>query len=126
MIIDTISGKRNLYPWILGGNSMYRREAVIEAGVFTESLRACEDVDLAWRVVLLGYQLNYVPSAKLVHYDCSSWHAFLKKGFHYGRGAGLLASIYAPHGGLNKFAPGRIWSTKRERLLSGLYLLGWL
>jgi GT2 family glycosyltransferase len=100
---------------------MYRRDAVIEAGLFTEGLTACEDVDLAWRVVLLGYQLSYIPTAKAVHYDCSSWHGFVKKGFRYGRGAGLLASIYAPHGASDKFAPGRLWSTKTERLLSGTY-----
>jgi cellulose synthase/poly-beta-1,6-N-acetylglucosamine synthase-like glycosyltransferase len=121
VLADTISGKRNLYPWILSGNSMYRRDALIEAGLFTEGLQACEDVDLAWRVVLLGYQLGYNPAAKVVHYDCRSWHAFLKKGFHYGRSAALLTEIYKSHGASNKFTPGQIWSAKPERLLSGLY-----
>ena len=118
---DTISGKRNLYPWILSGNCMYRREAVNEAGSFNEELEACEDVDLAWRVVLLGYQLGYVPEAKIIHYNCDSWHGFLKKGIGYGRGAAMLASIYKPHGAREKFLPGQIWSAKPERLLSGLY-----
>ena len=36
---------------------MYRRAALNDAGYFNENLTACEDVDLAWRVVLLGYQL---------------------------------------------------------------------
>jgi cellulose synthase/poly-beta-1,6-N-acetylglucosamine synthase-like glycosyltransferase len=121
VLADTVSGKRNVYPWILGGNCMYRREALIEAGFFSEGLEACEDVDLAWRVVLLGYQLSYVAQAKLVHYDCGSWHAFLKKGIRYGRGAAVLASIYEPHGASEKFVPEQIWSTKPERLLSGLY-----
>lgn len=121
VLLDTISGKRNLYPWILSGNCMYRREALNEAGFFNEKLEACEDVDLAWRVVLLGYQLGYVPQAKLIHYNCDSWHGFLKKGLSYGRGAAALASIYKPHGAHEKFLPGQIWSTNPERLLSGLY-----
>ena len=121
VIEDTVSGKRNIYPWILSGNCMYRREALNDAGLFDENLEACEDVDLAWRVVLLGYQLAYVPQAKLIHYSCDSWHEFLKKGFGYGRNAAVLASIYKPHGAREKFLPAQIWSTKPERLLSGLY-----
>ena len=121
VLVDTISGKRNIYPWILSGNCMYRRAALDEAGFFNEKLEACEDVDLAWRVVLLGYQLYYVPQAKLIHYNCDSWHGFLKKGLRYGRGAAVLAAIYKPHGAREKFRPGQIWSTKPERLLSGLY-----
>ncbi len=121
VLVDTISGKRNIYPWILSGNCMYRREALNAAGFFNERLEACEDVDLAWRVVLRGYQLTYVPQAKLIHYNCESWHGFLKKGLRYGRGAAVLAAIYKPHGAREKFLPGQIWSTKPERLLSGLY-----
>jgi len=121
VIEDTVSGKRNIYPWILSGNCMYRREALDDAGLFNENLEACEDVDLAWRVVLLGYQLAYVPQAKLIHYSCDSWHEFLRKGLGYGRNAAVLASIYKPHGAREKFLPAQIWSTKPERLLSGLY-----
>jgi cellulose synthase/poly-beta-1,6-N-acetylglucosamine synthase-like glycosyltransferase len=120
VIEDTVSGKRNIYPWILSGNCMYRREALNDAGCFNENLEACEDVDLSWRVVLLGYQLGYVPSAKLIHYNCDSWQRFISKGLSYGRGAAALASIYKPHGAGEKFRPAQIWSRKPERLLSGL------
>ncbi len=121
VLVDTISGKRNIYPWILSGDCMYRREALNEAGFFNEKLEACEDVDLAWRVLLLGYQLAYVPQAKLIHYNCDSWHGFLKKGVDYGRGAAVLAAIYKPHGAQEKFLPRQIWSAKPERFLSGIY-----
>ena len=121
VVEDTISGKRNLYPWILSGNCMYRRDALNDAGFFSENLKACEDVDLAWRVVLLGYQLAYVPQAKLIHYNCDSWHGFVKKGLGYGGGAATLASIFKPHGAREKFLPAQILSKRPERLLSGLY-----
>lgn len=121
VIEDTVSGKRNIYPWILSGNCMYRRAALNDAGFFNEDLEACEDVDLSWRVVLRGYQLGYVPSARLIHYNCDSWPRFLSKGLRYGRGAAALASVYKPHGAGEKFLPAQIWSRKPERLLSGLY-----
>ena len=121
VVEDTISGKRNLYPWILSGNCMYRRDALNDAGYFNENLEACEDVDLAWRVVLLGYQLAYVPQAKLIHFNCDSWHGFLKKGWGYGGGAATLASIYKPHGAREKFLPAQFLSKRPERFLSGFY-----
>lgn len=118
---DTVSGKRNIYPWILSGNCMYRREAIIGAGLFNDKLQACEDVDLAWRVVLLGYQLSYVPQAQLTHYNCDSWLGFFSKYMTKGQGAAMLSATYRQHGGHEKFLPAQIWSTKPEKFLAGLY-----
>jgi glycosyltransferase involved in cell wall biosynthesis len=118
---DTIRGERNLYPWILSGNSMYRRAAIEAVGLFNEKLGACEDVDLAWRILLLGYQLGYVPEAATVHYNTDSWHGFLKKGLQYGAGAAQVAHIYRLHGAGNKFRPARVFPTSLERSLSAFY-----
>jgi len=118
---DTVLGKRNLYPWILSGNSMYRREAVEPVGGFDEGLRACEDVDLAWRVVLTGYQLAHEPKAVAVHYDTNSWWRFVRKGLGYGAGAAELARRYEPHGAKNKFVPAALWSASLDRSLSSLF-----
>ena len=118
---DTVLGKRNLYPWILSGNSMYRREAVEPLGGFDEGLRACEDVDLAWRVVLTGYQLAHEPRAVAVHYDSNSWWRFVRKGLGYGAGAAALARRYEPHGAKNKFVPAALFSPSIERSLSSLF-----
>ena len=126
VVEDTISGKRNLYPWILSGNCMYRRSALEAAGLFDERLPACEDVDLAWRVFLLGYQLGYEPMAEVVHYDLNAWHRFVKKGAVYGAGAASLARAYRAHGAGNKFAPPALWSRSVERTLAiGYYWLGY-
>lgn len=123
---DTVTGKRNLYPWILSGNSMYRRRAIQEAGLFDERLTACEDVDLAWRVFLLGYQLGYEPAATVVHYDLNTWHGFVAKGRKYGAAAATLALAYRAHGAWNKFAPPQLWTRSAERaLVVGYYWLGY-
>lgn len=122
---DTVTGKRNLYPWILSGNSMYRRRAIEEAGLFDERL-ACEDVDLAWRVFLLGYQLSYEPAATVVHYDLNTWQGFVTKGRKYGAAAASLAQVYRAHGAWNKFAPPHLWTHSVERaLVVGYYWAGY-
>ena len=126
VIEDTVSGKRNLYPWILSGNSMFRRSAVEGAGLFEEALQACEDVDLAWRIFLLGYQLGYEPQAEVVHYDLNTWHRFVRKGAVYGAGAASLAQAYGAHGASNKFAPPPLWSRSAERTLAIAYSLVWV
>ncbi len=118
---DTVSGRRNIYPWILSGNSMYRRKAIEDAGGFEVSLAACEDVDLAWRVVLLGYHLAYVPEAVAVHYDGNSWYRFVRKGLTYGAGAAQLARRYEPHGATNKFVPPKLLTASLERSVSAAY-----
>ncbi|BCM93395.1 putative glycosyltransferase EpsH [Abditibacteriota bacterium] len=126
IVDDTVSGKKNLYPWLLAGNSMYRRQALLEAGGFNEKLRACEDVELAWRVVLLGYQFYYVNGASVIHYDGNLWRGFLKKGFYYAQGAADLAWMYQEHGAKSKFAPAPWWTGSWERSLAGLwYRLGY-
>jgi Coenzyme PQQ synthesis protein D (PqqD) len=95
---DTIRAERGLYPWILSGNSMYRREALRAAGEFDTTLPACEDVDLAWRVVLLGYQLAYCDDAIAVHYNDDPWLRHLRKAWRYGAASARLARRYLPGG----------------------------
>lgn len=118
---DTVRGRKNLYPWILSGNSMYRREALDAAGGFNPALRSCEDVELAWRVLLGGFEFRYVPSSRVVHYDGNPWHSFLRKGYRYARGAADLARCYRDHGASDKFAPAPLWAGSFEATLIGLY-----
>jgi cellulose synthase/poly-beta-1,6-N-acetylglucosamine synthase-like glycosyltransferase len=118
---DTVRGELNIYPWILSGNSMYRRSAVQTAGGFDESLAACEDVDLAWRVVLLGYRLEYEDAAVAVHYNSDRWLGYVTKLTRYGDGAAVLARRYLAHGARNAFKPASLWSADIERTLSAFF-----
>jgi glycosyltransferase involved in cell wall biosynthesis len=117
----TISGRKHLYPWILSGCSMYRRRAVEQAGGFSETLPACEDVDLSWRVLLLGYELTHEPQAACIHFDNNSWHGFLRKNYSYGKGAALLAHMYRRHGASEKYRASRLWTLSPERFLTAAY-----
>lgn len=71
--------------WVFGacgGAAAYRREAWDEAGGFDEALfMYLEDVDLAWRLQLLGWKCVYVPGARVYHRLSAT-------------GGGALASYY--------------------------------
>lgn len=65
-----------------GGGVMYRRAAWEQAGGFDERLfMYLEDVDLAWRLQLLGWTAIFVPAARLYHHLSAT-------------GGGVLASFY--------------------------------
>lgn len=123
---DTLGGERNIYPWILSGNSMYRREALTDTGGFDVSLVACEDVDLAWRAVLLGYHLAYCDEAVAIHHSGHSWLAHVGKARRYGSASAVLARRYLPRGDTTTFAPAALWSTDLDHSLVALsYWLGY-
>ena len=65
-----------------GGGVAYRREAWVAAGGFDERLfMYLEDVDLAWRLRLLGWEAVFAPDARLYHHVSAT-------------GGGVLASYY--------------------------------
>ena len=65
-----------------GGGVCYRREAWEQAGGFDERLfMYLEDVDLAWRLHLLGWDAIFAPDARLYHHVSAT-------------GGGALASYY--------------------------------
>jgi GT2 family glycosyltransferase len=65
-----------------GGGVAYRREAWAAAGGFDERLfMYLEDVDLAWRLRLLGWEAVFAPEARLYHHLSAT-------------GGGALASYY--------------------------------
>jgi GT2 family glycosyltransferase len=65
-----------------GGGVAYRREAWEQTGGFDERLfMYLEDVDLAWRLQLLGWEARFAPAARLYHQLSAT-------------GGGKLASYY--------------------------------
>ncbi|CAN5457853.1 hypothetical protein BH10CYA1_BH10CYA1_27360 [soil metagenome] len=91
---NTISGLNSPLPWIPSGNCMYSRAALEDVDGFNQSLFRCEDTDLSWKVVLKGYQLLYVPNARVTHYDRAGATSYLRKYYNYGAGAAELAKLY--------------------------------
>lgn len=55
------------------GAALYRRSMLDQAGLFDEDFFAyLEDVDLAWRAQLAGWQTLYVPDARVYHHHSAT------------------------------------------------------
>ena len=59
-------------------------------GVFDDSIRMGEDVDLVWRLIENGISCRYVPSIECPHTPRSSTRKMLKQRYDYGTSAALL------------------------------------
>jgi glycosyltransferase involved in cell wall biosynthesis len=53
-------------------NAVYRREVLEKAGLYSEQLRFCEDVDLNYRIRAKGYRIVYSPNVTVEH----DWKGF--------------------------------------------------
>jgi GT2 family glycosyltransferase len=75
-----------------GGGVAYRRAAWQQTGGFDERLfMYLEDVDLAWRLQLLGWEARFAPAARLYHHLSAT-------------GGGTLASYYTGRNTINVIA----------------------
>lgn len=77
-------------PWIATGNAAYRMSVLQELGGFDTELQTGEDVDLAWRVWMLGYEIITVPEAIVYHAAKASVGEYFKQYFRYAVGHTLL------------------------------------
>ena len=68
-----------------------RRGALDEVGLFDESMRYGEDVDLVWRLVAAGWSVRYDPSVVAGHTAPRNTSARLARKYRYGTSAGPLA-----------------------------------
>lgn len=71
-------------PRIGNAVMMYRRKAVLEAGLWNPRLHVAEDIELAQRIHKKGYVLTYEPKAKVYHPWPEKLAIFLEKQFKYG------------------------------------------
>jgi GT2 family glycosyltransferase len=119
-----------------GGNMAFRRRAVIEAGGFDEMLGsgsprdwACDDVDLAYRVLRNGGTAIYAPGVAVWHVQHFGLRQALGREAAYARGAGAIVAKLLRCGDENAWrllaqrlwpvGPGRNWSEFVESLRGG-------
>jgi glycosyltransferase involved in cell wall biosynthesis len=65
-------GDKALVTWTNGGNTSYRRKAILEAGMFDEYFGAngwCEDRDMSVRVRSIGYKLILDTKITAIHLE---------------------------------------------------------
>ncbi len=99
MRIDGIPGNRGVWQQDIGqydqtelivgacgAASAYRREMVDEIGFLDDDFYfSCEDVDIAWRAHLAGWQVLYVPTAVVYHKLKASGGSGVISSYHDGR-----------------------------------------
>ena len=75
-------------------NVMYRRDVLLEAGLFDEALWPGEDVDIDLKISRLGYELYYNPGAVVWHYRPKDAGAFSRMMRRYGWAQAYLVRKY--------------------------------
>jgi len=65
-------------------SAAYRREALREAGGFTEKLPMVEDQELSFRLARSGCRLVYVPEAVVYHFHVTSVRNYFRRKFRIG------------------------------------------
>ena len=83
-------------PWLITTNLMIRRSIFEEVGGFEESLLPGEDMDLSWRVGLLGHLPKFFPDLIVRERRPYPLLFLWKKSFRAGRAAFFLGKRYAP------------------------------
>lgn len=117
-------------PFLFGSNAVFRRERLIESGLYDERYRNnYEDVDICQRLKAAGYRLIYEPKAKARHLKqddlCSLLDTHWKWDFAYYAQAGF----YSDEGRLISKAGENIGLANRyleEDIREGRYLLLYL
>lgn len=99
-----------------GGSAAYRRSMLEQIGLLDDDFYySCEDVDLAWRAQLAGWQCVYVPSA-VVYHKLSASGAGVTASFHDGRNF-----IYL----LAKDVPGFVWRKHWAKIIGAQLKITW-
>ena len=80
---------------LLGNNAAYKRDVFNHLGGFDERFpfAAAEDTELGFRLVGNDYVQGYCEQAKVWHHHHSSYLAYVKQQFRYGRGDYYLGKI---------------------------------
>ena len=71
-------------PYVASGNWASRAGVLLQLGLFDESLRRSQDVDLAWRAVQAGFRLVYVPDAIVHHRNERTIWGLINEGYVHG------------------------------------------
>jgi GT2 family glycosyltransferase len=121
---------RRTPPWYIGhgGNMAFRRRDLLEAGGFDPLLGAggffgaCEDPDIAYRLLAAGKTIVYCPNALAFHKHWKDWRAQRQMERAYGVGAGAQFAKYIRCGDLYGFQllATWIWQLGVRRVGSGL------
>lgn len=125
--------KGHVPPWHMGhgGNMAFWRRELSEVGGFDPLLgaggvlHACEDGDVAYRLLARGKRLGYAPAAVSYHRHWKSWPAQKAMERAYGMGAGAQFAKYVRCGNLSGLRLFVRWTWELGVRRVGAGLLKW-
>jgi glycosyltransferase involved in cell wall biosynthesis len=83
---DLLEGRYEITPrQFYTGNGSLKREWIIQAGMFDESFKRYEDVELAFRLERLNLGFKFNPAATGYHYASRSYRSWTQMHYLYGR-----------------------------------------
>ncbi len=89
--------KYMLHNKLITGNAAYHRHILTNINGFDNFLVACVDVDVSIKTQLLGYKLNYEPSALVYHDHPDTLKGLLYRSCRNGKGLVQLHKKYGIH-----------------------------
>ena len=117
-------------PWYIGhgGNMAFRRQSLMAVGGFDPCLGAggtfgaCEDPDIAYRLLASGHRITYAPAVLAYHKHWKDWRAQRRMERNYGIGAGAMFAKYIRCGDANgaRLLATWIWQLGVRRTGAGL------
>ncbi|HET7414643.1 MAG TPA: glycosyltransferase family 2 protein [Arthrobacter sp.] len=98
---------------------IFRREALIAAGCFDETLRRAQDWDLNLRIRERGGTVWFDPELKVTYWPRSSWSKLVRQFYATGVWRGELVRRHSARNSLRYFAPPLLVASIFAGLLSG-------
>jgi len=86
-------------PYIVTANAAYRVEALRAIVGFDPRFFSGGDVDIAWRLQIAGYSLNWVHGAIVYHASRTTMSAYFRQFYKYGLGHALLFKKFRTYTG---------------------------
>jgi mycofactocin system glycosyltransferase len=89
------SRKNNSFFYVPSCNMLVRKALFDDLSGFNESLVVGEDVDFCWRILKLGYDIEYRPVGTVFHKHRNRLIPFCRRRFDYGTSEPLLQQLHA-------------------------------
>jgi O-antigen biosynthesis protein len=70
-------------PYVVLANAGFRRAALLEVGLFDETLLSGNDVDICWKLILKGHKIGICDSALVYHENRKSAKSIFMAHFKY-------------------------------------------
>lgn len=95
-LLDPQPDESGEIPYLITANACFRREVLIEAGLFNESFRkpGGEEPDVCLRIRNLGYEFRFAEQALVRHHHRQTVGSFLKTIANYGEGLYVLSRLW--------------------------------